>query len=223
MDYAGNPLSSMQVLSTGQAVSIFRQVILTLAAAEAGLNFEHRHLSLDSVYVATTQREFVQWKVDGKRFDVPTRGVVAYVADFSAARVDIDGETEFTDPQPLWEDCDKDGALKDIHRMIGEDMSDGWGSHCPRTNVLLTYHVTRELAERVAVDRHHSGEEEAEWNAFLEWKFQLPWFPSVALFARSAFASRDDASRTRFSSSAVVAKLGRFVTRSLSSLVGENR
>ncbi|XP_075525494.1 serine/threonine-protein kinase haspin-like isoform X1 [Dermacentor variabilis] len=224
MDYAGIPLSSMQVLSTGQAVSIFRQVILTLAAAEAGLNFEHRHLSLDSVYVATTQREFVQWKVDGKRFDVPTRGVVAYVADFSAARVDIDGETEFTDPQPLWQDCDKDGALKDIHRMIGEDMSDGWGSHCPRTNVLFAYHVTRELAERVAVDRHHSGddEEEAEWNAFQEWKFQLPWFPSVALFARSAFASRDDASRTRFSST-VVAKLGSFVTRSLSSLVREDR
>ncbi|XP_070396226.1 serine/threonine-protein kinase haspin homolog isoform X2 [Dermacentor albipictus] len=225
MDYAGIPLSSMkaQVLSTGQAVSIFRQVILTLAAAEAGLNFEHRHLSLDSVYVATTQRESVQWKVDGQWFDVPTRGVVAYVADFSAARVDIDGETEFTDPLPLWQDCDNDAALKDIHRMIGEDMSDGWGSHCPRTNVLFAYHVTRELAERVAVDRHRSGyeEEEAEWNAFLEWKFRLPWFPSVALFACTAFASRDDTSRTRCYST-VVAKLGRFVTRSLSSLVGEN-
>ncbi|XP_037582578.2 serine/threonine-protein kinase haspin [Dermacentor silvarum] len=222
MDYAGIPLSSVQALSSGQAVSVFQQVILTLAAAEAGLNFEHRHLRLDSVYITSTSREIVQWKVDGKWFDVPTRGVVAYVADFSAARVDIDGETEFTDPQPLWKDCDNDGTLKDIHRIIGEDMSADWGAHCPRTNVLFAYHVARELAERFAVDHHSSDEEEkAEWDAFQAWKFQLPWFPSVAQFAHSAFTSREDASRTRISAAAVVAKLGHFVTRSLSSLVGE--
>ncbi|KAH6923279.1 hypothetical protein HPB50_026180 [Hyalomma asiaticum] len=160
MDYAGVPLSSVQV------ISVFRQVVLTLAVAEAALNFEHRHLSLDNVYVTRTQRERIEWKIGGKRAD--------------------------------------------------------WSSHCPRTNVLFTYHVTRELAERFAASHLRSSREEAEeWDEFQTWKFKLPWFPSVAEFARDAFASAEASPKTPPSS--LVAKMGQFVTRSLSSLMGGDR
>ncbi|KAL1441151.1 hypothetical protein MTO96_008887 [Rhipicephalus appendiculatus] len=111
-DYAGIPLSSVETLSAAQVVSVFRQVILSLAVAETAFNFEHRHLSLDSIYLTRTQRESIEWRVDGRRYRVLTRGVVAHVTDFSAARADIDDETQFSDPRPVWEDCKTDRVLK---------------------------------------------------------------------------------------------------------------
>ncbi|KAH7975804.1 hypothetical protein HPB52_005360 [Rhipicephalus sanguineus] len=215
--YAGIPLSSVETLSASQVVSVFRQVILTLAVAEAAFNFEHRHLSLESIYVTRTQRESIEWKVEGRLYRVQTRGVIAHVADFSAARMDIDDETQFSDPRPLWEDCKRDRSLKDIHRIIRDDISTDWSTRCPRTNVLYAYHVTRELVDRFAASHRQDGDEDekAEWEEFQTWKFRLPWFPSVAEFARDAFASPE---ASRFSS--VVAKMGQFVTRSLSSLTG---
>ncbi|KAL3248596.1 hypothetical protein MRX96_056398 [Rhipicephalus microplus] len=219
IEYTGIPLSTVETLSAAQVVSVFRQVILTLAVAETAFNFEHRHLSLDNIYLTRTQKETLVWIINGKRYHVFTRGVVAHVADFSAARADIDEETQFCDPGPIWEDCKRDRALKDIHRIIRDDISAEWSVHCPRTNVLYAYHVTRELVERFAASHRRDADETAEWEQFQTWKFRLPWFPSVAEFARDAFA---EASRTLLPSS-VVAKMGRFVTRSLASLVGDDR
>ncbi|KAK8778893.1 hypothetical protein V5799_019763 [Amblyomma americanum] len=215
MDYAGIPLSSIRALSVRQIVSAFKQMILALAAAETGLNFEHRHLTLDNVFVKRVEEQVVEWKLSGQAFHVETMGVMAYIGNFGAARVDADGDAQFADPQPLWEDYEKDCALNDIHKRIKEEINDDWGSYCPRTNVLFAYHVSRELGERRVRGSPDDPRDARDWDAFQAWKFRLPWFPSVAEFAHSAFANRDTSGTSRKISSAV-AVLEKLVSKPLS-------
>ncbi|KAH9363279.1 hypothetical protein HPB48_006385 [Haemaphysalis longicornis] len=76
-------------MSAEEVVSVFQQVILSLAVAETALKFEHRQLNLDSIFVRRSNHEVIEWKISGKAFYVDNHGVTARIHNFGASRAEI--------------------------------------------------------------------------------------------------------------------------------------
>ncbi|KAK8784079.1 hypothetical protein V5799_009555 [Amblyomma americanum] len=84
---AGVPLTQVKLDTALQLRSILQQVALSLAVAEAALQFEHRDLGLNHVLVDETTLQLLQFCIDGKSTIINSWGVRATVIDFAAARI----------------------------------------------------------------------------------------------------------------------------------------
>ncbi|KAH9363416.1 hypothetical protein HPB48_019452 [Haemaphysalis longicornis] len=76
-----------QFQSALQLRSLVQQVTLTLAVAEAALQFEHRALTPGHVLVKETHDQVLPFWLEGHLLFVDMFGVQATVVDFSAARL----------------------------------------------------------------------------------------------------------------------------------------
>lgn len=70
----------------------------SLAVAESQLNFEHRDLHWGNVLLANVDvNKTVTYKIDGKSYEVLTKGVEVTIIDFTLSRVEYDGVVLFND------------------------------------------------------------------------------------------------------------------------------
>ena len=83
----GQDLEKYTFQNATQALAAWRQVIHTVAVAEAALNFEHRDLHWGNVLVKAAKREHVDYWVAGNRYRVDTHGVEITIIDFSLSRL----------------------------------------------------------------------------------------------------------------------------------------
>ncbi|XP_049518493.1 uncharacterized protein LOC125943339 [Dermacentor silvarum] len=85
LEFGGTPLECAKMLIM-QFESVFLQLACSLAVAEVELQFEHRDLHCGNVLVNTTQQEFAEFLLRGRRVQVRTAGVKASVIDFTLSR-----------------------------------------------------------------------------------------------------------------------------------------
>ncbi|XP_077536106.1 serine/threonine-protein kinase haspin-like [Haemaphysalis longicornis] len=187
MSYAGLPIHKVQFDSAFQVRSVVQQVALTLAVAEAALQFEHRALSPAHVLVRPSHDQVVSFWLDGRSRLVDSFGVQASIADFSMARILPPGGQ---DPHPLFSRVadvpqykrDALGAtFSSVSDAIREDPSQFW----PWTNVAYLQELTKAMLhayEGRFADVGGEGERQA-WGDVCFWLSEMPHFSSAKEFA----------------------------------------
>ncbi|XP_064485147.1 uncharacterized protein LOC135397473 [Ornithodoros turicata] len=187
MKYGGSPLSSIEVLSAPQLFSILQQTVLTIAAAESELSFEHRDLRLEHIYVLSATERSIQYKVGGKEYAVGNGGVEPFVGSFAVSRVQQGEGIIWCDPEVTWSGREVHEALAVTCGKIGQNIK-SWNNFYPRSNVLFLEYVSQELYKKFdrCVNHNISDEDRRAWKAFQEWSARLAWFPSTAEFVKVA-------------------------------------
>ncbi|CAN8006107.1 unnamed protein product [Ixodes pacificus] len=187
--YAGIPLTQVKVETTLQLRSILQQVALSLAVAEAALQFEHRDLSLSHVLVDETQFQLAQYCISGKSIFVNTWGVAATIIDFAAARI-----RECKTGQVIFSNllhgrpCEsRHSNVYSIYNEIGNLTRGNWSGYYPRTNVACLAHLTDQLyqAYQEKFLRVTALMEVEAWTEIRNWRLSLPKYHSVEDFVRS--------------------------------------
>jgi len=102
----GNDLEHAELKNGAQGLSIFMQVVHSLAGkklkkntshfgcvlvfsfavAESVLEFEHRDLHWGNILVRETDAPFLVYNINGKSYEIKTHGVSATIIDFSLSR-----------------------------------------------------------------------------------------------------------------------------------------
>lgn len=82
----GKDLEQFDELEAKTAVSIFQQVLLSLAISESTISFEHRDLHLGNVLLRETDEEALTFELDGRSYTVRSNAVRTAIIDYSLAR-----------------------------------------------------------------------------------------------------------------------------------------
>ena len=77
--------------------SILMQIIMNLLVYQKAFNFTHNDLHTNNVMYVNTDREFINYKVDGKYYKVPTFGKIFKIIDFGRAIYRYKGNTICSD------------------------------------------------------------------------------------------------------------------------------
>ena len=83
----GRDLERFEFDSSLEAYSVLYQTVLSLAVAENALEFEHRDLHWGNVLIARTDRDTLDYRLDGEVFTVETHGVCVSIIDFTLSRL----------------------------------------------------------------------------------------------------------------------------------------
>ncbi|CAN7941065.1 unnamed protein product [Ixodes hexagonus] len=189
--YGGIPLTQVKIETTLQLRSILQQVALSLAVAEAALQFEHRDLSLSHVLVDGTQFQLAQYCLSGKSIFVNTWGVAATIVDFAASRIKEcqTGQVIFSNLSHGHPCESRHSNVYSIYNEIGNLTKGNWSGYYPRTNVACLVHLTNQLyqAYQAKFVRLTDLMEAEAWAEIHNWRLSLPEYRSVVDFVRSKF------------------------------------
>lgn len=113
------------------------QIACSLAVAEAALEFEHRDLHWGNVLITPTDEPTVTFRMNGREFEVPTKGVKLMIIDFTLSRMTSGDCCIYND---LAMDPDLFTAAGDyqfeIYRLMRKRNQDDWQKFEPYSNVL---------------------------------------------------------------------------------------
>ncbi|KAH7980251.1 hypothetical protein HPB49_014110 [Dermacentor silvarum] len=133
-----------------QFESVFLQLACSLAVAEVELQFEHRDLHCGNVLVNTTQQEFAEFLLRGRRVQVRTAGVKASVIDFTLSRTLIGGQVWFADLSGDSAFFEGTGSFQhEIYRTMKQQNSGDWEAYRPHTNVLWLHYLLTKLLKKL--------------------------------------------------------------------------
>jgi hypothetical protein len=146
LDDGGDCLEQFTFESMNQAVSVFEQVLCSLAMAERAISFEHRDLHWGNVLIAPESQSDFVYRLADRQFHVTTHGVHCRLIDFSLSRASI-GQTVFhSDLSAEASLFDGKGDRQfDIYRQMRDICKDEWQRFCPRTNVLWLHYLLDKL------------------------------------------------------------------------------
>lgn len=188
---AGMPLTQVKLDTALQLRSILQQVALSLAVAEAALQFEHRDLGLNHVLVDETTFQLFQFCIDGKSTFINSWGVRATVIDFAAARIRnaATGQIVFSNLNPSHPCESRHSNVYSIYKEIGTITKGNWAGYYPRTNVACLAHLMNQLYQVYQGKFARTGDrKEAEaWNEIHSWRLSLPEYRSVSDFVSAKF------------------------------------
>lgn len=83
----GTDLENFEFKSMTEALSVLKQVTLSLAIAEASLEFEHRDLHWGNVLIIETNEEEIEYTLDGDTSVIDSCGVHVSIIDFTLSRL----------------------------------------------------------------------------------------------------------------------------------------
>jgi len=153
-DYAGDDLESYIVKNEMEALSILKQVVMTLALAELSLQFEHRDLHWGNILIKETDREMHNYHVADVNYSVDSCGLQVTIIDFTLSRIQSEDCVIFTD---LSTESDlftgKEDLQFNVYREIREHNGNEWESFNPYTNVLWIHYLAQKLIEKIASRR----------------------------------------------------------------------
>ena len=136
-----------------QALAAWRQVVHTLAVAEAQLEFEHRDLHWGNILIKPTTEKTVTFTVDNKKYCVETEGVKTTIIDFSLSRLTseaVDGCTIFNN---LAEDPTlfkgRGDIQFDVYRRMKTENGNSWEKFTPKTNVFWLDYLLAKMSTEV--------------------------------------------------------------------------
>lgn len=137
LNNGGVDLEKYRFKSAVEALSVFKQIAYSLAAAECEFEFEHRDLHWGNVLVNDTKAETLTYIVNGQETNVKSSGVFATIIDFTLSRM---SEKEII----VFDDLSRDEELFqgkgdyqfDVYRLMKEENGNNWEEFTPKTNVL---------------------------------------------------------------------------------------
>uniref|UniRef100_V5GYG3 non-specific serine/threonine protein kinase n=1 Tax=Anoplophora glabripennis TaxID=217634 RepID=V5GYG3_ANOGL len=143
----GSDLEAFIFNNSLQAYTMFQQVACTLAVAEEELHFEHRDLHWGNVLLSTVDKNSkVTFRLDGKNYDIMTKGVEVAIIDFTLSRIECEGVVIFND---LSLDPDLFTAEGDyqfeVYKLMQKKNGNNWQRFEPYSN-LLWLHYTLDKA-----------------------------------------------------------------------------
>ena len=146
LNNGGTDLEKHQFFSSQEALSIFRQVSYSLAAAESEFEFEHRDLHWGNILVSTSAPQTIKYLIRGEEVQCPTHGVMASIIDFSLSRMKKDGFVVHTD---LSEDEDLFSGQGDyqfeVYRMMRRENKNSWLQFNPKSNIFWLHYMVSKL------------------------------------------------------------------------------
>ena len=83
----GEDLEHFKFSSMDEALSVLRQVAMSLSVAEISLTFEHRDLHWGNVLIKKTKWKEIHYKLCGKDIYVKSAGVFVSIIDFTLSRL----------------------------------------------------------------------------------------------------------------------------------------
>lgn len=123
LENAGKDLECFTFLNSFQSVSIFIQVVLSLAIAEKTFEFEHRDLHWGNILIKETDDPEIEFILDGNALKIPSHGVKATIIDYTLSRAVCNNLNTFND---LSKDDDLFSAIGDyqfeIYRLMREKL-----------------------------------------------------------------------------------------------------
>ncbi|XP_066953378.1 uncharacterized protein [Macrobrachium rosenbergii] len=144
--HGGRDLEGFVFNNAGQAHAIFLQIAYTLAVAEQELEFEHRDLHWGNVLIATTTKNYVEFKLNEGTYCLETKGVVATVIDFTLSRLKTPQCVMYNN---LAEDPSLFTAEGDyqfeIYRQMKKVNGNNWEKFTPYTNILWLHYVVDKM------------------------------------------------------------------------------
>jgi len=156
----GKDLEKYVFKNPTQALSIWQQLVHTLAVAEQALNFEHRDLHWGNVLVKETKTSKVQFHLNGDVYEVFTEGVTSNIIDFSLSRLTVGGSTIFSDKTSdptlfTAKGKDKPGGdyQFDIYRMMRDNNKENWEKFSPKSNIFWLHYIIDKMVDGVYYDK----------------------------------------------------------------------
>jgi len=125
---------------------------MSLAVAEKALQFEHRDLHLGNVLVETTEKENIEFIIDGvDDLVIPSEGIKANIIDFTLSRGVAYGVTAFCDlskDEGMF-DQDSDDFQFRVYDLMREVNKNNWESFEPKSNVFWLKYLLEKLSQKV--------------------------------------------------------------------------
>ncbi|KAL1419113.1 hypothetical protein MTO96_005227 [Rhipicephalus appendiculatus] len=185
MSYAGVPLDEIELEHPVQLCSVFHQVALSLAVAEAALQFEHRALWRRRVFVKrhALAEAYTRFTIGGRSLRMLSKDVEVSVAGGASARL-TDGTRRICRPVENDFHDTVERSVRSTNRIMEIIVRDDWRGFHPLTNLLWVHHVMKELLRRYEHKFTRSTDEIelAAWLMIDEWEEQLLEHTSLAEF-----------------------------------------
>ncbi|XP_017491721.1 PREDICTED: putative serine/threonine-protein kinase haspin homolog [Rhagoletis zephyria] len=174
MEHCGESLRSCyKKLTIKQIISVVYQVLLSLAAAEATFEYEHRDLHLGNIMVRSTKNPTVHFVVASREYKVDTEGKRAFIIDNTFARMRIGSHhyyTNLTDrlatlardaknPNKVQSDQDK------IYVGMYYSACGNWAKWMPRTNLEWMSFIIHRFLKNVQLNKDGDDRFAAELEA----------------------------------------------------------
>uniref|UniRef100_A0AC34QHP5 Non-specific serine/threonine protein kinase n=1 Tax=Panagrolaimus sp. JU765 TaxID=591449 RepID=A0AC34QHP5_9BILA len=152
LELGGADLEHYNLEGEKKAISIFSQVALTLAVAEAEIEFEHRDLHWGNILIKSErQKKPLVYKYHGKTIELNHDGVSVRIIDFTLSRI-LKSNTMVGSDLNADEDLFKgeEGDLQfDTYRAMREVTRGKWERFSPKTNCLWLKYLGYMLMEKV--------------------------------------------------------------------------
>jgi len=133
-----------------QSYSVFKQVAISLAVAEAEFQFEHRDLHWGNVLVVPTAEKSLAFNLNGKTIEIPTFGVKATIIDYTLSRLVYKDQCLFQDLAADPELFEATGDYQyDIYRLMRTNTDNCWEVYEPFTNILWLHYIIDKMIDGV--------------------------------------------------------------------------
>jgi serine/threonine-protein kinase haspin len=147
LNNGGSDLENYPLYSALEAESIFYQVTLSLAAAEAEYEFEHRDLHWGNILVLPVHDDGdIDYRVMGTEYRVSSRRVLASVIDFTLSRISQDDIVIYDDLSKYDDLFQGSGDFQfEVYRLMREANGNDWRQFKPFTNILWLHYLLDKL------------------------------------------------------------------------------
>lgn len=117
LENGGQDLESIEQLEPRTAISIFKQVILSLAIGEYSIDLEHRDLHVGNILIKNTNEQELVYEFDNRKFKVETNGYHVNIIDYTLTRLTKNGVTIYQDLNETPEIFEGKGDIQyDVYR-----------------------------------------------------------------------------------------------------------
>jgi serine/threonine-protein kinase haspin len=170
LENSGMQFGSYVYHSFDEALSILRQVTISLAIAEEALQFEHRDMHRGNVLVKRTKEEFIYFRLNRKEYYIRSHGVRATIVDFTLSRI-TQRDSHCLSHQDLnnmpWLFKGKGDIQFDVYRNMRNATKSQWQKFTPYTNVLWINYLTIKTKIKGKLKGIHSKVWESKFKPYL--------------------------------------------------------
>ncbi|PNF40211.1 hypothetical protein B7P43_G08259 [Cryptotermes secundus] len=148
--FGGCDLEAHFFSTVEQSHSVFIQTGCALAVAEQVLEFEHRDLHWGNVLVLPTAEKNVTFRICGKEYSIPTKGVQVTIIDFTLSRMAYDGCSIYNDLSKDPELFTSEGDYQfEVYRLMQKHTLNNWQHFKPYTNLLWLHYLLDKMCTMV--------------------------------------------------------------------------
>uniref|UniRef100_A0A1I7TDQ8 non-specific serine/threonine protein kinase n=1 Tax=Caenorhabditis tropicalis TaxID=1561998 RepID=A0A1I7TDQ8_9PELO len=144
----GIALEDFRLQNENEIFSILLQLILSMVAAEAVLEFEHRDLHLGNVLIDRSGIQELKYKIADHAINLKSCGVQVNIIDFTLSRISKEGTTVYLDLEQDPGIFEGQGDSQfDVYREMRANCKGKWREFNNRTNLMWIIFIAQRLLE----------------------------------------------------------------------------